>query len=169
MKIKVYKKIFVISAILSFAPILGFSDDFDLKDSHPEILKGNVYEIKSMGSVPIGQGIYIDMVIDPSQEEIILKRFKFKEGADWGVVSNDSKDTIHLDSIKKDGDSKVIIVGSEAQDTDGIKVKIELSAFDQSRAQFTEALVDIICDVDHGSGDLTLSLKKLHLRAIKVK
>ncbi len=164
-------KLLSVSAIFCLIPLHVFADDFETIDSNTKVLNGHVYEVKTVGSVPKGQGIYIDMVIDPSQDEINLKRFKVNVGSDWGVVSNDSKDTIHLDSIKQDGDSKVIITGSEAQDTDEITVKIELSAFDSSKDQFTDALVNIIGDVDNGHGvnKLTLSLENLHLRVIKIK
>src|SRR2546430_1014114 len=107
------RKLLLASAILCLVPLHAFSDDSDTIESNIDILKEHIYEVKSVGSVPKGQGIYIDMIIDPSQTEIVLKCFKFKVGSDWGVVSNDSKDTIHLDSIKMDGDSKMIITGSE--------------------------------------------------------
>lgn len=165
------KRIVFMIVILALNPLRVFSNEFETIDANTDVLKGHIYEVKSSGSVPKGQGIYIDIVIDPSEAEIIIKRLKFKVGSDWGVVSNDSKDTIHLDTIKKAGESGVVVIGSEAQDTDEITVKIALSAFDRTKGQFTEALVDIIGEVGNGTKgeNLTLSLKNLHLMVIKVR
>lgn len=140
----------------------------ETKNGNP--LKGHLYELKSIGFEGKACDKYIDILINPDQKELVLKKFKFKVGSDWGVVSNDSTDTVHLDSIKKVGDSKVLVIGSEAQDTDDIKVTIELSDYDQDKERFTKSLVSIVGDSTGGcEGELILTLKNLHMHVFKIR
>ena len=162
------KKIIVLIMGLLSIPCVVLSENAEGDNN----LNGHVYELKSQTNEKSPSGKHIEIIFDPSQEgeELNFKKFKFNLGSNWGVVSNDSSFTVSMVSMKPLKNNGFSIEGLTGQDTDEIRVKIELTDYDSSKAQFTKALVNITgkCSGDY-DGELVLSLNNLHMQVIKIR
>lgn len=148
--------------IVTIVAFLGFAAFSEAREKSK--LDGNVYELNSDGFIS-GAGVKVDIVINVRENKIILKKADVKGWSPLGVVSNRTTDNyeIPITSVV-DKEKSVVIEGSIGEDTDDVRIKVEIFTDRISRIGFSAGMVDVV-----GSGNQAKAEWKLSLNQIKVK
>lgn len=133
------------------------------------LLHGRVYELRSQGFID-GQGVLLDLILDPKDDVILVKKCGVRAWHPAGVLANrtDGTGECSLYSVSRKG-SSIVVVGHDAEDTDELWITIRLFPDSRSPGGHSEGLVDLSSSVDTTGDECGLTLRKIHVTVAELK